>query len=354
MQSALSVVIANYNHAHFLPQALDSILSQSYLPLEIIIIDDGSTDNSIAVIESYARKTPLIRLYPNGENKGTIFSANRGLRLASGQYVHSASADDWILPGLYEKSMSMLARYPKAGLCSAVSRVVDATSGKQINLLPLKKVSTLNGHISPVVALENLRRRENWFTGNTCIYHRKALLEAGGLIPELGAFSDGFIQLVLALKHGVCFIPETLGVFRISAAGYAANSVSSIDVSMKMWSQAAHLMRTTYADLFPADYVNSWERERYCYARLSALNKLQKQSLSVLETFWERMSLCDRLFLFGVRMAMRAVLMAMVSYLTVRFRRQGMWPVVAGKVRGVLQRLGISVRPALRSKSQQC
>ena len=87
--------------------------------------------------------------------------------------------------------------------------------------------------------------RESWIMGNTCIYNRKAFIQAGGLREDLGSFSDGFLQMVLALKHGACFIPETLAVWRLSPSGYASSSSRSLEPAMKMWSNVANLMRTT-------------------------------------------------------------------------------------------------------------
>jgi hypothetical protein len=82
-QKTLSVVISNYNHARYLPVALQAVLSQSCRPMEVIVIDDCSTDNSVEVIEEFVRRDPIIRLYRNEQNQGVIFSTNRGLGLAT-------------------------------------------------------------------------------------------------------------------------------------------------------------------------------------------------------------------------------------------------------------------------------
>ena len=123
-KGTLSVVISNYNHAHYLPESLQAILSQSYRPLEVIVIDDASTDNSVDVIESFARKDPIVHLYRNEQNRGVFFSANRGLNLAAGEYIYWAAADDRVCPGFFEKSMDILAQYPQAGLCSSLFKLI--------------------------------------------------------------------------------------------------------------------------------------------------------------------------------------------------------------------------------------
>ncbi len=116
-RARLSIVLLNYNHARYIGEALQAILGQSYKPWEVIIVDDASTDNSIDVIEKFIRRDPTVRLLKNEHNMGVERSANRGLEYASGDYIFSAAADDKILPGLFEKSIRMLALYPQAGLC---------------------------------------------------------------------------------------------------------------------------------------------------------------------------------------------------------------------------------------------
>jgi glycosyltransferase involved in cell wall biosynthesis len=313
--------MANYNHGHYLTRALQSISEQSYRPLEIIVIDDGSTDNSVEVIQSFARNNPLIRLLRNERNMGVVYTANRLVEEAAGDYFLGTAADDEVLPGMFEKSMRLLAQYPEAGLCSTMSKVIDVSTGKETAMLPLKNISERECYISPETALQWMRRRESWIMGNTCVYRRSALVAAGGFIPELYAFCDGFIQMVLALKHGACFIPEPLAVWRFATTGYAAGAESNLETSLKMWPHAAHLMRTTYADLFPADYVDKWEREHLFRARLSALNRVHKEQVAVVSGFQESQSLLDRTFGTLVRGVMRLQFLFLLGLLLLRFGR---------------------------------
>ena len=104
---ALSVAIPNYNHAQYLPRCLDSILSQSVQPFEILVLDDASTDNSVAIIQRYASQHPHVRLHRNEHNLGAVANINQAFELSQGDYVFVPSADDEVVPGFFEKSLKL-------------------------------------------------------------------------------------------------------------------------------------------------------------------------------------------------------------------------------------------------------
>lgn len=91
----ISIIIPVYNGEKYLSKCLDSIINQSYSQYEIIIIDDGSIDNSLSIAYSYMQKYDFIRVYSN-KNKGVSFSRNLGIQKASGNYITFIDCDDWI------------------------------------------------------------------------------------------------------------------------------------------------------------------------------------------------------------------------------------------------------------------
>jgi glycosyltransferase involved in cell wall biosynthesis len=93
----LSVIIPFYNCKNYFAQCLDSVLAQSHLSLEIVLVNDGSNDGSEKIAEEYARQDARIILY-NQKNKGIPFARNKGLELASGEYFLFIDADDYIAP----------------------------------------------------------------------------------------------------------------------------------------------------------------------------------------------------------------------------------------------------------------
>lgn len=99
MQQALvSVVLATYNGERFLPQQLDSILQQTYPNLEIVVVDDGSKDGTIALIQDYMLRYPNVRLIQNEKNLGVTKTFERGIQESRGAYIAFSDQDDLWLP----------------------------------------------------------------------------------------------------------------------------------------------------------------------------------------------------------------------------------------------------------------
>ena len=97
----ISVIVPVYNVESYLPKCLDSIIAQTYTDLEILIIDDGSTDRCGAICDSYAERDRRIRVF-HTENRGLSAARNLGLDHAKGEYIGFVDSDDWIEPDMYE------------------------------------------------------------------------------------------------------------------------------------------------------------------------------------------------------------------------------------------------------------
>src|SRR4051794_17480318 len=122
----LSVCVPNFNHGAHLPEALDAIMEQSDVPVEIIVLDDASSDDSLSILDGYARRYPKLRIERNAANLGAAATISRLVEMAAGDYVSLLSADDRILPGMFDTSMRLLGEHPRAGLSCGLSRIMDA------------------------------------------------------------------------------------------------------------------------------------------------------------------------------------------------------------------------------------
>lgn len=92
----VSVIIPNYNNEQFLKKTIDSILNNTYRFIEVIFIDDCSTDKSVEVVESNYGNNPRVKIYKNKENRGAYYNRNKGILLASGYYITYVDGDDFI------------------------------------------------------------------------------------------------------------------------------------------------------------------------------------------------------------------------------------------------------------------
>ncbi len=119
-----SVVMTVLNGERFLREAIDSILSQTFSDLEFIIIDDGSTDGTAAMLDSYARSDPRVRLY-HEEHKGRIESLNRGCGLARGKYIALMDADDVSMPDRLGLQIGFLENHEKVSLVGGAFEAID-------------------------------------------------------------------------------------------------------------------------------------------------------------------------------------------------------------------------------------
>lgn len=212
-QPRLSVVLPNYNHAAYLPSCLDSLLHQSVAPFEVIAVDDGSTDNSVEILKSYARKHPNLRLVQNERNLGCNPTVNRGLELARGDYVFATAADDEILPGFFEKSLRLLAQHPQAALCCTICtwRYTDSGLSWHMGAGMAEQPSFL----SPDQLVGIGQRGKLAISSSSVIVRTRLLQDAGGFDPQLRWHSDWFFYYTCALRHGACYVPEPLSVVNI-------------------------------------------------------------------------------------------------------------------------------------------
>jgi glycosyltransferase involved in cell wall biosynthesis len=223
----LSVVVPNYNHARYLPECLESLLQQSVQPLEIIVIDDCSTDNSIAVLEDFCRNNPRVTFCRNEKNLGVLATLNKGAQMARGEYVVFPGADDRVLPGYFEKALSLLARHPQAGLCffdpGSFDHVTGVISENRMRLSPAP------AFFSPEDIAKIGARRRLIITGN-CVFKHSALVKAGGFPLKLRWHADYFLAFHIAFMHGACYVPEPLALWRVMPSSYMNKGVKQFRV----------------------------------------------------------------------------------------------------------------------------
>ncbi len=196
----VSVVMATYNGATHLAAQLDSIAAQTRQPDELLIADDGSTDDTCDLLAAFAAGRPWVRILHNAENLGVNVNFFRLLQQSCGDVVLFSDQDDLWLP---DKIATLLAARGTADLCCSDAIVVDARD-REIHVSEL----TMHG-ATPHPGHDPLRYIfSNWVSGHNALVTR-ALVRQLPPVPE-GMYYDQWLALHAALGSGIAFVPAVL------------------------------------------------------------------------------------------------------------------------------------------------
>ncbi len=172
----VSVIIPVYNTEEYLPKCLKSLTKQTLKDIEIICINDGSTDNSLSILENFARKDSRIKV-TNQEHKKQGAARNRGIELASGEYIGYVDSDDWVNENFYENLYSAAIRTNSDIAMGTNIRIGNGRTKKRINIDKEKIVTGLEEKFE----LCNLFKDQ---CPTNKIYRRNLLLKNNIVWPE--------------------------------------------------------------------------------------------------------------------------------------------------------------------------
>jgi glycosyltransferase involved in cell wall biosynthesis len=292
-QPTLSVILPNYNHGKLIARAITALLAQERPPDEIVVVDDGSTDDSVSVIRSLAAGSSIIRLITSTVNQGATAALSRGLDAASGTYVYFAAADDWVLPGFFASALAVFARHPEAGLVCGESYLVSGQTGEHLGVRPIVRPSNRATFFSPAETADLLRRADNWILTGSALFSRDRVVAAGGFVSELGSFADGYLARKVALRHGFCFVPRLMATWQVFDHSISRETAADPVETERVIARAVAYFANDAA--FPRWYGDLFTRRlRFGAARLAV--STDPINTAVLEQAAAR-SVADRAFL---------------------------------------------------------
>ena len=199
----VTVFIPVYNRERYVKDAIDSILTQTFPDFELLLVDDGSTDDSAAAIESY--KDPRIRLERNEQNLGIPRTRNRGLELARGKYIAMLDSDDAAYPERLAKQVAFLDAHPDYAAIGSWSRPMD-DAGR-----PFKKIKQQPVEVDEVKAHLLFRCCLN----NRSVTGRAAMLREFGYRNDFPRCQDYDLLANLAGRYKLGNLPEVLVLGRV-------------------------------------------------------------------------------------------------------------------------------------------
>lgn len=195
----ITVVIPAYNAAWCVRRAIDSVLAQSWSDYELVVVDDGSTDDTADVLAAYGAQIKVVRQ----TNAGLSAARNAGIKAAAGEWVAFLDADDWWLPEKLAAQMALIAREPDIGFCSTSARIVSP-DGEQLELW---SDGGLHGNILADLFGANAGVAGS---GSAVLARRDLLTRCGGFDTTLRSVEDIDMWMRLAAISTYACVPEAL------------------------------------------------------------------------------------------------------------------------------------------------
>lgn len=217
----ISVIIPNYNHAVFLPQRIESILNQHVRDIEVIILDDCSTDSSREIITRYAQSDSRITTHFNTTNSGSPFRQwNKGVEMAQAPLVWIAESDDYAHLDFLTHLLPLIENQPGVTMAYAQSISVSDTGKRQKSWLPFMQALDANlWHRDFVMPGNEAIRRFFLFRNiipnvSSCIFRRSAYQQAGGAPLGYRVNGDWALYVSMLHNHQLAFCAKELNFFR--------------------------------------------------------------------------------------------------------------------------------------------
>jgi glycosyltransferase involved in cell wall biosynthesis len=275
----VSILIPSFNHAQFLPAAIESVLAQTYRNIELIIVDDGSSDNSFEIARNYAAQHPaIVRVFThaNRANLGISATVNEGFRQSTGEYFSGLPSDDMLMPDKVEQQVKYLQAHSDVGWVYAKVQLVDDEG----NSLP-----HTFGHdvTSDGRAVERLII-DNAVPGMSVLARRECFERVGDHTPDL-LYSDWEFWIRMASQFKPAFLDRTVVRFRVHDYNTSVGTTRDQDLNRGLEVMASlRRNREAFAgELTTARCQALIETQRYRY--LFCLGRLEESTQSLHQIF---------------------------------------------------------------------
>ena len=259
----ISVIIPSYNREHLIGRSIRSVLNQTYKEIEVIVVDDGSTDNTRDVVSSF--KDSRIRYIRHDNNRGGCIARNTGINASRGEYIAFQDSDDEWLPEKMEKQMHVFNSVPKyVGIVySAFLRVKDCSA----SFIPSNKVTIKDGN------LLNQLIKGNFISTQTTILRKTCFDKAGVFDKNLHRLQDWELFIRMSKYFEFKYISEPLVI--------VYHQKDSISSSKKAYFEAIILIVEKHLDSFSKNNVTLAATYRHIGTELFSLgnNELGREYL---------------------------------------------------------------------------
>lgn len=221
-QDLVSVIMPTYNTGKFLSESIESVLNQTYTNLELLITDDGSTDETLTILENYAQKDHRVKIFYLGKNQGAGQARNNSIQEAQGRYIAFCDSDDRWMPEKIEKQILFMQKQQCALCCSSYITCDDGNKDTGIVYAP-EKISF------------SMMKRDNKIGCLTAVYDTQ-LLGKKFYMPTLQKRQDWALFLsIIKQCHMAYGITEPLAYYRHRNHSISSNKFALIPYNIKVY-----------------------------------------------------------------------------------------------------------------------
>lgn len=209
MNPLVSVVVPVYNGEKYVAEAVASILSQSHSNLDIVLVDDGSTDASLGILKDFELRDSRVQVLQKS-NGGLSSARNFGMRAAKGEYIAFLDADDIWLPHKIERQLNLLIQSKDAGLVYCDNIYIDSV-GNEIDVGGFRLDPTIQGQVFS----ELVKANKVCGSGSGVLVPQSVFREVGEFDEKLRACEDWDMWLRISRKYSIKFVADVLVKIRI-------------------------------------------------------------------------------------------------------------------------------------------
>jgi len=254
----VSVTLPNYNYGRFLCETIESVLQQDYTNLEVLFVDDGSTDNSREIAEEFARRDPRFKPVFFERNAGVVAALANAWQRAQGDIIYQFSSDDALCcRDFFGLGVQALADYPVAAGFFGLTETVSSETGDAIGRMGS---ALREGYMAPQEFTRGFLQGRVFVPGISSLWRRKLILAIGGYVSALGPQVDYFVNHVLPAKHGVVFASRTFAKARVSERRNSYSSNTTLEAAVHRFMLFERMMRASIPAYIGQD--EDWQRWR--------------------------------------------------------------------------------------------
>jgi len=266
----VTVIIPAYNHEAYISECIESVFNQTYKNIQLIVINDGSTDNTKQLIQKILDQKNDAFSFISKKNEGLIKTLNLGISLAQGTYFCILASDDFWMPNKIEKQVAVMEKNPDAGVvfsdtyfCYGMKKTEVKYSKYKPRLLKIKQGVPVNLYNRLIV--ENL-------VISTTVLIRLDVLKSVGNFDDTLTYEDYDMWLRISKKYNIIYLNEPMAYYRIHAANFSKQNLKMLKGATRTLEKQYSLLKSDH-NLF---YIFS---KRITFYLILAATKIKKRKI---------------------------------------------------------------------------